>query len=397
MPGKGKRTPAIAKNGIGRSSRLSPMERGRKPVHSVAHTTLPRPRAVFSLIWGVLIRFLLICVVGYLVYRGRFVWVTVLVSSLLALVLYPSVNYLSRPPLWGMTRPARRTLAALVLFVFLGLALYWTYYLLVAPFIADSASLYGSLERAVMGWKGLVENVRTIYFRLPQGAQDAIRGLDLSNITNGVPRFLTSIVETSAQWLVILVDLVLIPVLAFYFIVEARGLKREFLALVPPRWRRDAVSIARSTGRILRDYTIANLILCLLAGVVVYIALRLLHVPYALSLAVLAGLTRFIPVVGPILGGIPIVLISLTQGYSVGVATLLFFVTLHLVESKFLLPKLIGDRLHMHGAVVLVALLLGGEFAGIPGMFIAAPTAALLRVLLRTYLLRSRRYRTEEV
>jgi len=395
MSGKGKRA-TIGKREYRRPGRVSELERGRKPAPPAIHPMLPRPRAVFSLIWGVLIRFLLIGCVGYLAYRGRFVWITVLVSSLIALILYPAVNYLSRPPLWGLARPARRTLATLVLFLFLALALYWAYYLVVAPFLADTSSLYGSLERAVMGWKGLVETVRVVFYRLPEAAQDAIRGLDLSNITNGVPRFLTGVVETSAQWIVVIVDLVLIPVLAFYFIVEARGLKREFLALVPLRWRRDAVSIGRSTGRILRDYTIANLILCLLAGAVVYIALRLLHVPYALSLALLAGLTRFIPVIGPILGGIPIVLLSLTQGYSVGVATLVFFVILHLVESKFLLPKLIGDRLHMHGAVVLVALLLGGEFAGIPGMFIAAPTAALLRVLLRTYLLRSRRYRPEE-
>lgn len=396
MAGKAKRGTRTVRHAYRNPAGVTDLARHRKTDGIPAPAVLPRPRAVFALIWGVLLRFFLIGVLGYLAYRGRFVWITILVSSLLALVLYPTVNYLSRPPLWGLARPARRTLATLVLFVFLALALYWTYYLLVAPSIADTASLYGSLERAVMGWKGLVETVRTVFNRLPPGAQDAIRGLDLSNITNGVPRFLAGIVETSAQWIVIIVDLVLIPVLAFYFIVEARGLKREFLGLVPPRWRHDAVSIGRSAGRILRDYTIANMILCLIAGVVVYIALRLLHVPYALSLAVLAGLTRFIPVIGPILGGIPIVLISLTQGYSVGVATLFFFVALHLVESKFLLPKLIGDRLHMHGAVVLVALLLGGEFAGIPGMFIAAPTVALLRVLLRTYLLRSRRYRAEE-
>lgn len=372
--------------------RARDLDRRHKARASVRVESLPKSREVFSLIWGVLIRFLVIGSLCYLAYRARFVAVTVLISSLLALVMYPAVNHLSRPPLWGLSRPARRTVSALVLFVFLALAAYWAYHLLVAPFLSDTASMYGTIERGVMRWKGWVEAVRTVYYRLPQGAQDAIRQLDLSNITNGVPRFLTGVVETSAQWVVIIIDLLLIPILAFYFILECRGLKRDFVSLVPRKWRRDAVVIARSTGRILRDYTVANMILCAIAGTVVYIGLRLLHVPFALSLAVLAGLTRFIPVVGPLLGGIPIILIALTQGVSVGLATLAFFTVMHLVESKVLLPKLIGERLHMHGALVLIALLLGGQFAGIIGMFIAAPVAALLRVLLRTYLLRSRRY-----
>jgi predicted PurR-regulated permease PerM len=98
-----------------------------------------------------------------------------------------------------------------------------------------------------------------------------------------------------------------------------------------------------------------------------------------------------VPVIGPIVGAVPILLLSLAQGPGVAGAVLIFFIVLHLVESKVLLPKLIGNTLHIHGAVVLIVLLLGGEFAGILGMFLAAPVAALLRVLLRTYLLRMRR------
>lgn len=375
-----------------RSLRACDLDRRHRTHAEVPVERLPKSREVFSLIWGVLIRFLVIGTLCYLSYVARFVWVTLLVSSLIALVMYPAVDHLSRPPLWGLSRSARRTVSALVLFVFVGLTVYWAYHVLVAPFLSDTASIYGTIGRVVKSWKGWFETTQTVYHRLPKAAQDALNQLDLSNITTGVPRFLTGVVETSAQWVGVIIDLLLIPILAFYFILEGRGLKREFVSLVPRKWRRDALAISRSTGRILRDYTVANLILCAIAGVVVYVGLRLLNVPFALSLAVLAGLMRFIPVIGPLLGGIPIILIALTQGVSVGLATLVFFTLMHLVESKVLLPKLLGGRLHMHGALVLIALLMGGAFAGIIGMFIAAPVAALLRVLLRTYLLRSRRY-----
>jgi len=63
----------------------------------------------------------------------------------------------------------------------------------------------------------------------------------------------------------------------------------------------------------------------------------------------------------------------------------IFVVVMHFVESKLILPKLIGHRLHLHPAIVIIALLIGAEFLGIVGMFIAAPVAAIVRELLRFY------------
>jgi predicted PurR-regulated permease PerM len=339
----------------------------------------------------VLIRFALIAGIVYLAWRARLVLVTVFVSAVLALTLAPVVNSLSRPPMFGWTRKTRRTVAAALVFVALAAVLAGAYRLLVHPLVGETTRMVVSLQHETGHWQGAIASIQAFFNQLPPSVQEALKGLDLSGITNRAPRFLTGFLATGAQWAVVLIDIVLIPILAFYFILEGRGLTREFAGVIPAKWRRDAISITRATGRILRDYTVANLVLCLIAGVAVYIGLWLLDVPYALSLSVLAGVTRFVPVIGPIVGAIPILLLSLAQGVGVASAVLVFFIALHLVESKVLLPKLIGNRLHIHGAVVLIVLLLGGEFAGILGMFLAAPVAALLRVLLRTYLLRMRR------
>jgi len=357
-----------------------------------------RARITFSLIWGVVSRFALIAAVIYLAYLARMVIVTVFIAVLLAITLYPLVNALSRPTIPGISRRVRRTFAALFVFVLLGLALFFSYRLLIHPFLDDAQQMVRSLQQQMGTWETFVAAVERWLKSLPpefQGPvtdlQEALANLRLETIAGRIPAFITRFFHPSAEWLTFLVDLVLIPILAFYLIVEGRGLKREAIGLVPARWRRDSLVLSRSAAQILRDYTVANLVLCLIAGVAVYIGLSLLHVPYALSLSVLAGITRFVPIIGPIIGAIPIVLLSLGQGLSVAVGVLIFFTLLHLVESKLLLPKLIGDRLHIHGALVLIVLLLGGEFAGIIGMFLAAPVAALLRVILRTYVLRVRR------
>ena len=110
-------------------------------------------------------------------------------------------------------------------------------------------------------------------------------------------------------------------------------------------------------------------------------------------------MTRAIPIIGPIFAGIPIVLLALvTRGMAVAAGVLVFFSILHFVESKFILPLLVGDRLDLHPVVIIVVLLIGEEFGGLLGMFFAAPVAALVRVaLLRYWLPRAERRSAEAV
>ena len=145
----------------------------------------------------------------------------------------------------------------------------------------------------------------------------------------------------------------------------------------------------------MRAYISGQFILCVLAGVIIFFWLVALHSKYQVILAVFAGLTRAIPVVGPIFGAIPIILLELSeQGPGVAIAFAVFFSILHLVETKFIMPLLIGDRIELHPVVIIVVLLVGGEAGGLLignqmgsmlGMFFAAPFAALIRVMVRRY------------
>jgi predicted PurR-regulated permease PerM len=185
--------------------------------------------------------------------------------------------------------------------------------------------------------------------------------------------------------------LITIPVLAFYFVLESKPLKREFLYLIPRRRSRDAVLLLREAAVILQKYAIAQIILCLIAGIVVGAGLWMLNVRYSLTLGVLAGVTRAIPILGPIIGGIPIVLLTGLQSIQSAVAVLIFFSLLHLIESKVIMPKLLGDTMHLHPAIILIVLLIGAEFFGVLGMFLATPVAALLKVTYDYYVLRKRK------
>lgn len=187
-----------------------------------------------------------------------------------------------------------------------------------------------------------------------------------------------------------IVEIVLLPVLAFYFALDSKKIKHEFVGLLPARRRREVARMIHEFNEIMHSFVIGQAILCTLAGVVIWLFLLALRVPFALTLGLLAGFTRAIPIIGPILGGIPIVLLTLvTAGLPQALSVLAFFTFLHFAESKFVMPMLIGERMNLHPVVIIIVLLIGQEFGGLLGMFFAAPITALLRVIVRRYWLKN--------
>jgi len=138
----------------------------------------------------------------------------------------------------------------------------------------------------------------------------------------------------------------------------------------------------RDVNRTMQGYVRGQLILCLIAAVVTSTALYLLGVRVFLTLGILAGLARAVPVIGPMVTSVPIVAIAWIQvDARAAVIALVVFTVMHFVESKLIMPKVIGLESALHPVVVIVAILMGGEFLGITGMFVAVPIAAIVRVL----------------
>ena len=208
----------------------------------------------------------------------------------------------------------------------------------------------------------------------------------------GVTDALTGAFQNIGKGIGSLVELILLPILAFYFLVDGRALRNEFVRFLPHRRQhRAALAILKESGEIMRSYLLAQLLLALIAGVVIGCLLGIFGIKYALILALVAGVTRAVPVIGPLLGGIPVGVLVFVQcaekgQYGIVAFILIIFTLMHLAESKIITPMILGHRLHLHPVVIILALLLGGEFFGLLGMFLAAPVMALLRtVLLHLY------------
>ena len=364
------------------------------PRREAAHTA----EIWFGQFWKLLVRLALIALAVYFVWRIHTILIDIIVASILAFALISPVNWLCRQRLPKVHPRAQRLGATLFVFVALGYLIFAGVSLMISPFVDQLHGLANNLPLYQQKIARYAAVLQAEYNSLPPNLKSLLRRPAGSGGEGFSPLpWLQNALLVTALGLARIVDLILIPVLAFYFVLDGHALRNEFLALVPRPRVRETLALLRESAGIMRTYVIAQLWLCVIAGAVVYVGLSLIHMPYALILGLLAGVTRAIPIIGPIIGGIPIVLLAavLPSSHGGGIAlalkVLIFFSLLHLFESKLLMPKFIGHRIHLHAAVVIIVLLIGAEFFGLLGMFLAAPLAAIARILIAHFVLRPRR------
>jgi predicted PurR-regulated permease PerM len=315
----------------------------------------------------------------FILFRLRFVLVTVALGAMLAYALMPFVERV------GRLRPGGRAVPRLaaVLFVFLAAAvLAWGFVRLTLDPVATETQRFTQnlvQYRDQIGTT-LTEMQRTLHRSLPgplvppvDRALDQAEGIALGAATGAL--------RATARWISKGFEVLLIPVLAFYFLLDLPVLRDELLGFLPAGTRRTVLVAGRRADRIIAGYVRAQIILMLVSGTAVTIGLSLLRVHYPLLLGILAGLTRAIPIIGPVLGAIPIVGIAAMQSSGTAAAVLVFFVLLQVAETQILLPNIIGRELKLHAATILLALLIGNAVFGIMGMFLAPPAAAFAKAL----------------
>jgi len=186
-----------------------------------------------------------------------------------------------------------------------------------------------------------------------------------------------------------------ILLISFFVLTESGGLRAGILKINIPGYSQDLSRLGRELGRIWNAFLRGQIILFLLSVVVYAILLSALGLRYALGLALLAGLARFLPYVGPAINWVVLILVAYFQGFKLfGMTplgyTLLVVVLAFLVDLIFdnlLSPRIMADALKVHPAGVLVMALVAANLLGILGVVIAAPILATLQLVGR-YVLR---------
>jgi len=345
-------------------------------------------------IWNLLIRIVLTVSLVWVVWEVRSVLIMVILSIMLTYMLLPAVDFLCAYRFLKINKKSWRLISTIIVFIVFFFIVGISIRLFITPFWNETKNFIAQVEVYYEEAEVKLSKASSWYnANVPDDLREFLGKQDFKAFGSGTANFIKRLMEGTASWLMNIAELVLIPVLAFYFVLDSKPLKREFVGLIPP-WRvKESLKILRNIGGILQSYVIGQIILCIIAGITTGIVLNLVGMKYTLVLAVFAGVTRAIPVIGPVTSGIPICILGALHSTALGVWLLIFVTIMHFVESKFIMPILIGDRMKLHPAVILIVLLIGAEFFGIIGMFLAAPVAAIIRELIYFYIIIPRRKR----
>ncbi len=294
-------------------------------------------------------------------------------------VIYPAVRRLN----------AHMPLVAAILLVYLAIAgLVSLGVATIAPaLVSDAQSLVKESPTLVRHAQAAVSDpTNPIFAHMPATLRDYLVTLppELQRKAQGYGGEAASrVLSLLASVVGLLATCIVIPVLALYLLIEAPGLIRDFMRVVPLPAQPKALALMHDLDNVLGGFIRGQLTVGATIGVCITVALLILHVKYAVLIGVMAGLLDVIPYVGAIAGFVPSVTLALANdGWQHALIVALVFAGIFQAEGHFIAPKIVSDSVGLTPLMVIIAILIGGELLGITGMFIAVPIAAVMRVII---------------
>src|SRR3954447_9285725 len=307
--------------------------------------------------------------------RVEQVLVWMVIALFFTVALYPVVNWVQRHMTW-----CRRSLATLVVFLFVVLVLGGLLTAFAVPLASEGTDLAGQLPsiitdaRAGRGPVGdLLERTNALQF--VQNNEARIRefatglGTPALNLLRGLG---TGIVAA-----------VTIFVLAYLAVLEGPKVVDGTLALFPPQRAERIRRVTRDCAKTVTGYISGNLLISAICGVLTYAVLKFSGVPFAALIALFVAIADLIPLVGATLGAVVACVAAFVHSVPAGIATVIFFVVYQQLENHLLQPLIFARTVKLNPLAVLVAILLATELAGILGALLAIPVAGIIQVVLR--------------
>ena len=185
-------------------------------------------------------------------------------------------------------------------------------------------------------------------------------------------------------------EIALVLVIALYLLIDGGKTFEWILAFFSPLHRRKLRITGQEISKVIFGYVSGQVITSVLVMIFAYIVLSVLHVPGALTLAMLAGILDVLPILGFIISTVPAFLLALSVSPNTALLVLILYLVFHVIENYLIVPKVYGKNLRLSTLTVLLGLLAGVLLAGIPGSLAALPViasyAAIERIWLKPFL-----------
>ena len=264
-----------------------------------------------------------------------------------------------------------RILSIILLFLIFALAAGAVIYFLIPPMITQTALLANNIPAYIS-----TINFETLHVYAPDIRQ-FLQGIssNLGTISSNVFSFTAGVFNG-------IVTLIMIFVLTFYMLVDESNIKKFVSSLFTPDHKENAVAVINKIATKVGGWFRGQMILALVIFLLSYVGLTIIGIPYALVLAIIAGILEIVPTVGPIIAGAIAALVALTISPLTTLLVIIFFLVIQMLENTFIVPKVMQKAVGISPVVIILAIIAGAKLLGIVGAIISIPIAASISVLI---------------
>ena len=327
----------------------------------------------------------------YLVYLLTEIIIILALAILLAFIFAPFVSMLEAK---GLNRLA----STLLIFGVFGFVIYFSLSIIIPKFIFQMDQLISSLE----GFS-LAEEMKTLEVTLVR----YVPFLEAGDLTNSIEVFVTSqvtnifstVTSVLSSVASILAILVIVPFITFFLLKDYRKILLGILQTIPNNYFEMSYYILKKVTLRLGLFVRAWIFDATFVGLIIGFGFYFIGVPNALPLGVIAGLGHLIPYFGPIIGGIPAIIMSIVQYGDLSQVPLILLVVLttYALDNGFVQPYIFGKSVDMHPIMIILLIISGGILFGLFGMLLAVPVATVIKTFTKEIYFAKKNYRIARV
>ena len=326
---------------------------------------------VLDISWGTILKIGIGVLGFYVLYLIRDILIWLIFALIISILFNPTIDFLQR-------RRIPRVVAVVLVYLFAFGLISFIIYSIIPLFISE------------------ISNFSQVFPQYFEKISPPLKGLGLPafenlenflNVLGGnLEKMAANIFNTLFAIFGGIFSTIFVLTVALFLSLEEKAVERALILLFPKKYEAYALSLWEKCEKKVGGWFLSRILGCLFVGALSYITFLLFNTKYAFSLGLLAAITNFIPVVGPIIAGVVIFIIVSLDNFLRGIFVLLIFILIQQIENNILTPLLSKKFIGLSPILVLLSIAIGGVLWGILGAILAIPLFGILFEFLRDFL-----------
>lgn len=205
--------------------------------------------------------------------------------------------------------------------------------------------------------------------------------IDVTTLTRQIAPISENIVKVTVGIFSNIVTTLTVLVFTFYFLLERPRASQTLIPLVGESMTSKTLDVLRKIEKKLGAWVRGELFLMMTIGVLSYIGLTILHIDFALPLAIIAGVLEIVPTIGPIVSAIPAILVALATSPFLALTVAALYFIIQQLENNLLVPFVMKKSVGFSPLVTILSVMIGGRFAGVVGAILAVPLVLVIQTV----------------